>query len=199
MPADADKTPPVIALTADDGSDPLDADLAKIIAEGKKADAAAEAAATQAVPTASGSAPNTSVIAPPAPQGTPQTATPAPALPPVPAFTTPTEGAVRALLIHFLDDGFTAFGTMWYRGQELEISVPGPHYEASKDIYGVSWIDELLGPAGEMKQARRFGKVLFREGPWPGDSFEDQTAALKEEARRRQPPPLPLSRPGVLR
>jgi hypothetical protein len=81
----------------------------------------------------------------------------------------------------------------------LENTIPGPHYEASKNNNGVSWLDELQTPAGEMKQARRFGKVLFREGPWPGDNFEEQTAALKEEARRRQPPPLPLSRPGVLR
>jgi len=68
----------------------------------------------------------------------------------------PTEG--RAVLIHFIDDGLTAFGQVWYRGQELEIGPDHPRWEEAR-----GWI--LLNRA---QQAERWGRQFFEHGPWPG-------------------------------
>jgi hypothetical protein len=64
----------------------------------------------------------------------------------------------ETVLIHFTEDGLTAFGTVWFRGQELEVEVGGPRWaEAAR------WI--LLDDAQQME---RWKKIMFRRGPWPG-------------------------------
>lgn len=79
----------------------------------------------------------------------------------------PAEGDTDTILIYFETDGFTALGKMWYRGQELEF-VPGSQaYEDTKDTRGFSWLN--MDPA---YQLRRFGKVFFRHGPWPGETYD---------------------------
>lgn len=76
------------------------------------------------------------------------------------------------ILIHILEDGFTALGKVWYRGEELEFE---PGRQAHKDTYnklGESWLDLRHN---EFAQAERWGKVMFRNGPWPGKSYADGT------------------------
>ena len=67
-----------------------------------------------------------------------------------------TEG--EAVLIHFVDDGFTFAGQVWYRGQELEI---GPGHPRWEQVTG--WI--MLT---KFQQIERYGKQFFDHGPWPG-------------------------------
>lgn len=73
----------------------------------------------------------------------------------------------EAILIHFVEDGFTASGVNWKRGQEV-VFVPGTKpYEQTKDRHGVSWL-----AMDDRVQMHRFGKVFFRRGPWPGLGYD---------------------------
>lgn len=91
-------------------------------------------------------------------------------------------GEAPTRLIHFLEDGFTAFGTTWYRGQELDLSNESD-FRQTKDLDGVSWVD--MSPA---EQQRRYGKIIFMAGPWPHEQWDDEEAAAAELARKRRPP-----------
>jgi len=66
--------------------------------------------------------------------------------------------AVEVVLIHFLMDGFSAFGKVWMRGQEIEVWPGHPRWPEAQ-----RWI--TLDTAG---QYARFGKQVFGNGPWPG-------------------------------
>lgn len=91
----------------------------------------------------------------------------------------------QVVLIHFLEDGFTALGNVWRRGQELEFVVPSEAHDATKNRFGVSWLDLAYD---EMSQSRKYGKVLFRLGPWPGAPWPDDVAGQAERTRSRKPP-----------
>ena len=67
----------------------------------------------------------------------------------------PSEG--EAVLIHFVEDGLTAFGRVWYRGQELAIGPDHPRWAEAR-----GWV--TLDKAG---QYERWGKQYFDSGPWP--------------------------------
>jgi len=64
----------------------------------------------------------------------------------------------QTVLIHFTADRLTAFGQVWYRGQELEIGPGHPRWPEAAD-----WI--TLTPE---QQVQRFGEQKFAPGPWPG-------------------------------
>ena len=64
----------------------------------------------------------------------------------------------EAILIHFIEDGLTAFGQVWYRGQELEI---GPSHPRWQEALGWITLDRFA-------QIERWGKQKFDYGPWPG-------------------------------
>lgn len=68
--------------------------------------------------------------------------------------------APETILIHFVAEGFSAFGHVWSKGQELEIKVPSPEYSRTCDINGDSW---LRVPPED--QAVRWGEVKFMPGP----------------------------------
>lgn len=89
------------------------------------------------------------------------------------------------LLIHILEDGFTANGRVWYRGQELEYVVGEEEYNDTLDIKGQSWLS--LSPADQM---RRYGRIMFGIGPWPGGEFENLQALKAERERNRKPPTI---------
>lgn len=98
-------------------------------------------------------------------------------------------GAEGNIVIHFLEDGLTALGQVWYRGQELEFE---PHSRAYKDTFnrlGRSWL-ELAG--NDFAQVEKWGKVMFRPGPWPGKSYLDGTfEAMADNDGSRVSPPTP--------
>jgi len=89
-------------------------------------------------------------------------------------------GAEGNILIHFLEDGFTVLGQVWYRGQELEFEPGSPAHQDTYDRTGRSWLDLRND---EFAQAARWGKVMFRNGPWPGKSLAE-AAEVPYEALR---------------
>jgi hypothetical protein len=68
----------------------------------------------------------------------------------------PSEG--EGILIHFVADGLTAFGQVWYRGQELQI---GPDHPRWNEALGWITLDRFA-------QVERWGEQKFDFGPWPG-------------------------------
>lgn len=74
------------------------------------------------------------------------------------------------ILIHFLEDGLTVLGHVWFRGQEIEFQPGGRAFRDTCDRHGRSWL-ELVD--NEFGQVDRWGKVMFRRGPWPGKSWVD--------------------------
>lgn len=79
-------------------------------------------------------------------------------------------GSDENIVIHFLQDGFTANGQIWYRGQELEFEIGSQAYKDTFDRVGQSWLDLRLD---EFAQVDRYGEIMFRPGPWPGKTLID--------------------------
>jgi hypothetical protein len=115
------------------------------------------------------------------------------------------------IVIHFLEDGLTALGQIWMRGQELEFARGGQAYQDTKDRNGWSWLSLV---DDEFGQVSKWGRIMFRRGPWPGKTYRDGTyeilgqvtgggtvpaptqaelsvAEEAERARRRAAPVLP--------
>lgn len=111
-----------------------------------------------------------------------------------------TEKGGERIHVHFVADGLTALGKLWYRGEELIVERDSEEFERTKDTKGNSWLDLT-----RREQVDRWGQEMFDEGPWPyagwdrafdpdenGAKHEDMDAeALKqaEKARQRQAPP----------
>jgi hypothetical protein len=120
--------------------------------------------------------------------------------------------AGEPFVIHFLEDGITSLGKVWLRGQEIEFAPGGQAYRDTCDRHGRSWVDLRNNEFG---QVERWGKVMFRNGPWPGKpwtaaaeanferlaslkdgstvagpSFDELQAAERAEARRNRAAPV---------
>lgn len=95
----------------------------------------------------------------------------------------------QTVLIHFITDGFTFAGTVWYRGQELELDMGSERYQQAK-----GWI-HLTGE-NEWLQEDRYGKVFFRAGPWRGRRYVDGAGAFEQLASRSKDGP-PVTGPGA--
>lgn len=92
------------------------------------------------------------------------------------------EDGTDVIVFHVVQDGFTAFGRVWLRGQELRLTPK--HYEETKDRHGVSWVDTLLND--QNAQYDRWGTVYIAPGPFrarPGEVFNDEVA--REDERRK--------------
>jgi hypothetical protein len=89
---------------------------------------------------------------------------------PIAELTKPGDGS--NILVHILEDGFTALGKVWYRGDELEFEPQGRAYKDTFNKLGETWLELRHDEFG---QAERWGKVMFRNGPWPGKSYADGT------------------------
>lgn len=82
----------------------------------------------------------------------------------------PPDPAGENILIHILEDGFTALGQVWYRGQELEFTPGSPAHRDTFDRNGNTWLDLR---DKDFAQVERWGNVMFRSGPWPGKSLRE--------------------------
>jgi len=82
------------------------------------------------------------------------------------------------ILIHFLHDGFTAFGTVWFRGQEIELEMGGDAYRQTQNRQGVSWLSFRDDAA---MQYKLYGREMFRSGPWPGEQSYTASEGLWEQ------------------
>lgn len=52
------------------------------------------------------------------------------------------EAQSETILIHFVKDGATAFGTVWYAGQEVEVDRSSDAFRSTLDRNGDSWLDK---------------------------------------------------------
>lgn len=75
------------------------------------------------------------------------------------------DGVIR---IHFLEDGFTALNRVFYRGDELEFEYDSQAYKDTLNKHGKSWLDYRFDEFG---QVDRWGRIMFRNGPWPGKTY----------------------------
>lgn len=90
------------------------------------------------------------------------------------------------ILIHVREDGFTAVGRVWYRGQELEFTVGQANWKATCNIHGKSWL-----VMSDADQIRAYGQIMFGHGPWPGLPFNESAAVEAERRRGRTAPSIP--------
>lgn len=100
-------------------------------------------------------------------------------------------GTGETIIFHVLIDGVTAFGNVWYRGQEIEVEKGTAAYKRTLDKHGNSWLD-IVGD--EHAQYARWGERKFGAGtfrPLPGEKFEDDL--VNEDARRRRTVPIVAS------
>jgi len=102
----------------------------------------------------------------------------------------PEEGS-ETILIHFVEDGFTALGRTWYRGQELEFEIGSEAYEDTQDRNGSTWLDLA---SDDYAQIDVYDKVFFRLGPWKGKGWDEPNAENEERKRNRKPPVLSSER-----
>lgn len=93
----------------------------------------------------------------------------------------------ETILLHFVSDGLSAWGALWFQGQEVEIVKPSKHWDLTVDRNGDSWLDLLNDPNA---QVAKWGKVMFAPGPWKGADWQDSTAKTAEVKRNRKPPIL---------
>ncbi len=80
----------------------------------------------------------------------------------------PDEDNPDNILLHFVEDGFTALGRVWYRGQEIEFTPGSQAFNDTKDRNGDTWVTYT-----DEDQYNHYGKLYFRRGPWPGKSLKD--------------------------
>lgn len=88
----------------------------------------------------------------------------------------------EVVTIHFLEDGFTAFGQVFYRGQELSIEKGSPQYKETLDKKGNSWLDLDVD-----EQFKRYEKQMFAPGPWRGRTLEDAIKEMEALATETDP------------
>jgi hypothetical protein len=84
--------------------------------------------------------------------------------------------------IHFIRDGFTACGEVWYRGQEIKFDKAGEAYANTLDRNGDSWLDLADNTGG---QYARWGEEYFRSGPFIGRKGEVFDDAIAQADKRR--------------
>lgn len=91
----------------------------------------------------------------------------------------------ETVLFHVREDGFTAWGQIYYRGQELEVIHGSRAWRATCDRNGDSWVALV---DNSVEQTKRWGKVMLAPGPWTGAAWPEGPAADAEARRGRKPP-----------
>lgn len=99
----------------------------------------------------------------------------------------------KVVIIHVETDGFTEFGRVWLRGQNIHIGTED--YKRTLDRNGKSWLDTMV--ENPSLQYQQWGAVYIGPGefvPRPGEApFEDEVA--REDARRQGK--VPYLAPGT--
>lgn len=80
----------------------------------------------------------------------------------IPEVSQPVTEASETILIHFVAEGFSAFGHVWSRGQEVEITKPSLEYDRTCDANGKSWLFMT-----QQEQIDRWGEIKFGRGSSP--------------------------------
>jgi len=84
---------------------------------------------------------------------------------PSPRYEEPKTGDIIEITV--IEDGFTAFASVWYRGQTIRIAKGSSDYELTLDREGNSWLD--LKPT---EQEERWGVHYFNTGGWKGKGYD---------------------------
>lgn len=80
----------------------------------------------------------------------------------------------------FTQDGFTAFGKIWYRGETLSLERGSDDWKMTENREGESWMD-----LDEEEQIDRYGERMFRPGKWTGAGYDTEDDTLTDEERAR--------------
>lgn len=84
-----------------------------------------------------------------------------------------------AIIIHFVEDGFTVLGKVWYRGEELSLAPGTPEWEKAPTYNG-----KIFALMDEYEQEERWGRRMFRSGPWRGKRLTEIEDPELNEAER---------------
>jgi hypothetical protein len=71
------------------------------------------------------------------------------------------EAPPETVLIHCIRDGATAFGHIWYIGQEVEIEKDSEVFRTTLDRYGKSWVTGLLDKPGYQNSSWKLGPATM--------------------------------------
>lgn len=94
-------------------------------------------------------------------------------------------------ILHFVEDGFTAAGRVWFSGDELEYDPESDAYKKTVDRRGFTWLS-LVGK--DREQVNRYGKVYFKPGPYTGPKFADMDVWELMEAQKSNNPIVPTTK-----
>jgi len=88
----------------------------------------------------------------------------------------------NVVTINFVEDGLTALGWSWYRGETLSIEKGTDEWDRTlfenADGDQVSWME-----LDEDEQVERWGDRFFREGKWSGKGFDLSDPDLTPEQK----------------
>lgn len=101
-----------------------------------------------------------------------------------PADATPISGAdvdgdptqQGSITVHFVEDGLTLLGKIWYRGEELTINPGTDNWAQASNVLVMD----------EYEQESKWGQRFFRNGPWRGKSLMDIDMSEMDDEQRRQ-------------
>jgi hypothetical protein len=109
------------------------------------------------------------------------------------------------IVLHVVNDGFTALGKVWYYGEEIRLRVGTDAYKLACDRNGRPFFD-----MDEAEQIKRYGKVQFKTGAWEGrgasemseDAYmkalsegdHDAVKRYEKQQQRKSQPKVPSSR-----
>lgn len=102
------------------------------------------------------------------------------------------KSGAESITVNFVEDGFTALGKVWYRGEELTVQKGSEDWDKTL-TGGRSWLEFT-----EAQQEAAYGRRMFREGRWSGKKYEitddlsdEEKAALLKANAERFGDPLP--------
>lgn len=90
----------------------------------------------------------------------------------------PVEDPTAPRIVHILEDGFTAFGKVWYRGQEITVVPESDEWNSTVDRDGNTWMN-----LSYTEQEIRYGRQMFGKGHWPYGGFNLDDPLLTDEER----------------
>lgn len=97
-------------------------------------------------------------------------------------------GNGEKILFHVVRDGFTAFGQVWLRGQEIEVEKGTPAYKRTLNANGETWLDIIDKPHAQLIKWKRHYVASGPFVPNPGEKFDD--AVAKADLRRGRSVPI---------
>lgn len=80
----------------------------------------------------------------------------------------------ESITVHFVEDGLTLLGKVWYRGEELTVNPSTPQWDEAAAVLQLD----------EYEQERRWGRRMYRAGVWRGKPITDAVDPDMPEAER---------------